>query len=390
MTLLALKKPLRIAADVSMLNAGGGIGRYVQEMLRFFALADLDERHWLLYGRGDTGAIRLTSEQATLRQDLLPQTLGRIASLWTSQVLWSALDKPDLFWGPAHRLPYWLPKHTARVVTVHDLCWLHAPETMHPFTRRLDAVLMPRALKQADRVIAISNATANDLGTAFPNIVDKIVVVRPGVTTLSEPVDSQSAVSVLGVSAPYVLFVGTMEPRKNLPRLLRAVAKLPQYNSSLVDVQLVIVGSKGWGGLHVEEDIVALGLSSKVKVLGKVSDENLSALYQRAECLVMPSLYEGFGFPLVEAMQRGTPVISSNTSSMPEVVGAAGLLVNPLSIDSIAQGLVTVLTDHVLRCQLASKAKKCASAYSWEKAVVETQEVFRQAVERRAAALSNR
>lgn len=319
----------------------------------------------------------------TVRTDRLPHHAGRIASLATSLPYWSAQDRPDVFWGPAHRLPVWLPKSTASVVTIHDLCWLKAPDTMRAATRWLDATLMPRAIRRADQVIAVSTATAQDLKNAFPHAADKIVVIPEGVSPLPEP-GAFEALQQIGIASPFVLFVGTLEPRKNLPRLLDAFAAI--YREQRGCPPLVIAGGAGWGGQVLQEKCQALGLQEKVKILGRVDDQLLSTLYRHALCLAMPSLYEGFGLPLVEAMSLGTPVLTSNVSSMPEVAGPAGLLVDPLSTESIKQGLKEMIGNKPSRDKRARAAIEQARLFSWSQSARATLEVMQHAMDRRRSA----
>lgn len=368
---------MKLCVDASAVGARDGIGRYLAELLpRLRGTKDAERRPWRLYGRG-IELQTLPFETGSTRSDHLPRNIGRVLSLATSQPLWLARDRPDLFWGPAHRLPLWLPQRTARVVTIHDLCWLKAPQTMRRSTHWLDATLMPRALKQADRIIAVSSATRDDLCAAFPDTRDRIRVVHEAAALMPAPLPAE-ALSGLGLRPGYVLFVGTLEPRKNLKRLLQAFARAaPQLPTSTT---LAIAGPLGWGGEQVDTEAGRLGIADRVRILGRVDDVALSTLYRHAACLAMPSLYEGFGLPLLEAMAQGTPVLTSHTSSMPEVAGDAGLLVDPLSTESMADGLLQLLTDSAHREMLAGRAASQAARFSWDRAALETWTVFEEAV----------
>lgn len=377
---------MRIAVDMGACSpSGGGISRYVECMLgEMHGMAPADQ--WLLYGRG--GMLRAYGAMSgvAIRSDGLPHDAGRIASLVTSLPCWSAIDRPDIFWGPAHRLPAWLPASTARVVTIHDLCWIKAPQTMRAVSRRLDASFMPRAIRQADKVIAVSSATARDFERAFPQAAAKVVVVAEGVSPLPEP-HEPAALRAAGIDGPYVLFVGTLEPRKNLDRLLEAYAAVQRDNDHCDNDHwpgLVIAGAPGWGGRSLESRCAELGLGAKVRILGRVDDKMLATLYRHALFLAMPSLYEGFGLPLVEAMSQGRAVLTSQNSSMPEVAGPAGLLVDPLSTESIAQGFKQMVQDTALREKLAGAAVAQAKLFSWTLSARATLEVMRQAVAQRA------
>jgi glycosyltransferase involved in cell wall biosynthesis len=305
--------------------------------------------------------------------------------LWSQTLLpwWAACDRVEVFWGATHRLPRFLPQSIARVVTIHDLVWKKAGETMRPLSRWMEARLMPQAIRDADLVMADSLSTARDIREAFPAAEKKVRVVYPGTSPLG-PADDRKSLESLGIKGPYFLFVGTLEPRKNLRRLLEAFAAIPEQTRA--PLQMVIAGDRGWGGVDVGAWITEFGLERHVVVTGRVSDRQLATLYEHALFLAMPSLYEGFGFPVVEAMSRGVPALVSNISSLPEAAGEGGLLVDPHSVASIAKGLTTMITNDAVRESLAAKAILSASRFSWEKSAREALEVFAEAIEIRKAA----
>jgi glycosyltransferase involved in cell wall biosynthesis len=287
----------------------------------------------------------------------------------------------SVFWGATHRLPHYLPAQIARVVTIHDLVWKHAGETMRPLSRWVEKRLMPEAIRQADRIVADSVSTANAIEAEYPAVGDKIRVVYPGATDLPAPLDFQS-LSALGIEYPYFLFVGTLEPRKNLQRLLEAYASLDAELRNRA--RLVIAGGKGWGGVDIASLVRDMHLDGQVISTGYVNETQLATLYAHARFLVMPSLYEGFGLPLVEAMSFGVPVLTSNRSSMSEVAGDAGMLVDPFDVSSITTGLSSLLGDEAYRDHLASRAIPNAKRFSWQNAAREIWAVFEEAVEMRA------
>ena len=163
-----MTQPLHVAVDAGAVGGRNGVARYLAALLPRMIEAGAGGFVWSLYGRDLRTLADAGFGQVSRRGDRLPRDLGRIVSLFTSQPRWSRVDRPDLFWGPAHRLPAWLPERTARVVTIHDLCWLEVPETMRAVTRGLDRWLMPRALRQADRAIAVSRSTRDAIVGAFP------------------------------------------------------------------------------------------------------------------------------------------------------------------------------------------------------------------------------
>ncbi|MDO6746283.1 glycosyltransferase family 4 protein [Gilvimarinus sp. 1_MG-2023] len=369
-------KPVRIAVDCSLLSgSNGGLGRYLRALLPRLMTCAGSDVDWYLYARSSNACSHLPPA-ACVRQDHLPEHVGRILSPALSLPYWAKLDKPDVFWAPAHRLPLWLPPATAGVVTIHDLAWAQVPETLRRSTRMLDRTLMARAAAQAERLIAVSSATAADITKHWPNTEARTRVIHSGAEALPAPsrlTDYSPALQ----KQRYFLFVGTPEPRKNLPRLLEAYARAGQRQPNFPP--LVIAGGYGWGGENLEAMIAQLHLEARVHLLGPVSDTRLATLYSNALCLVMPSLYEGFGLPIVEALQYGLPVVTSNTSSMPEVAGAAGILVDPLAIDSIASGLQRIVQDPSLRIELANAAKTQASHYCWDRAATDTLAVLLEA-----------
>jgi len=305
-----------------------------------------------------------------------------LRQLWGESYLRTQImqDNIDVFWGPAHRLPRWLPKNIARVVTIHDLVWKYAGDTMPPISRWLESYQMPFAISSADQIITVSQSTADAVTKEFYTTSDKLSVVPLGANLAAEA-GLFDSLEQFGINRPYFLFVGTLEPRKNLIRLLTAYSRLSE---SLKDqAMLVIAGGKGWGGIEINDTVADLSLEKHVRILGYVDDSTLATLYANALFLAMPSLYEGFGLPLVEAMSFGTPVLTSNNSSMPEVAGNAGLLINPLDIQSINDGLAQLISNHDLRDKLADNAKINAARFNWDAAAKQLVSVFEKAISTR-------
>jgi glycosyltransferase involved in cell wall biosynthesis len=373
---------MRIGVDARLLSLPlTGIGRYTAELSRaLLKQAEIQSDNFFLYMPSSPIGEDWSHPCAQVRSRRLRGRLARM--LWSQTVLpWEATrDGVEIFWGTTHRLPRYLPAHIARVVTVHDLVWKHAGETMRPLSRWMEQRLMPEAIRLADRVLADSQSTADDVMAAFPNQREKIRVVHLGITPLVIPQPRES-LRLLGIDKPYFLFVGTLEPRKNLGRLLVAFARLPEAVRTLH--MLVIVGGKGWGGVDLHELIKSHGLLGNVVGVGYVRDAQLSTLYAHARFLAMPSIYEGFGLPLVEAMSLGVPVLTSNRSSLPEVAGDAGLLVDPFDVSALATGLLSMLADDVLCATLAGRARTNAARFSWAKASEQTRAVFSEAITER-------
>ena len=365
----------RIGVDARQLSTQlTGIGRYNLEILS--RLVEMGHQ-WYIYSHREIELGSWDYPNVHIRTAHFSHTYLRM--LWSQSAMpwWATTDRLDLFWSPLHRLPVFLPKKMARVVTIHDLVWRHSGPTMRSVNRWLDATLMPEAVRQSDRVIAVSSSTAKDIEIEMPFAAGKVRTVPLGNSVTDNP-QPRKALADLGLEVPYFLFVGTLEPRKNLARLLEAFSRLKPNEAG--GAVLAIAGGTGWGGVDVDDLIYQWGLQGRVRKLGYVSDQQLATLYAHALFLAMPSLYEGFGLPLLEAMSRGIPVLTSDISSMPEVAGEAGVLVSPHDVDSIARGLAALLGDAAFRLELASRAVDSASRFSWDRAAQETMNTFEEAI----------
>lgn len=367
---------MRVGIDARLLSVPVmGIGRYTAEMVRALKRQPADLFLYAPIAPLEAGWADIHTQ---LRSATCRNRICRM--LWSQSLLpyWAAQDNVDVFWGTTHRIPRFLPARVARVVTIHDLVWKHAGQTMRPFSRMLEQRLMPQAVQLADLVVADSASTAADIEAEFPGARGRVRVVHLAAPTMPVP-QPVEVLRVLGVNRPYVLFVGTREPRKNLSRLLQAFADLPAGLRGRF--QLVIAGGRGWGDVDVEEASRKLGLADNVCVTGFVSDAQLATLYANARFLTMPSIYEGFGLPLLEALSHGVPVLTSNCSSLPEVAGDAAVLVDPLDVSSLTDGLTRMLADDDLRSTLAQRARPQAAKYSWAKAAGEVMAVFQEALD---------
>jgi glycosyltransferase involved in cell wall biosynthesis len=365
----------RIGVDARQLSTQvSGIGRYNFEVLS--RLVEMGHQ-WFLYSHrplvlGDWDRPNVHVHTAGISHTYLRM-------LWSQTVMpwWASQDGLDLFWSPLHRLPLVMPPGLARVVTIHDLVWRHAGQTMRPLNRWLDQILMPHAVRASDCVVAVSDSTARDIEHEMPLAVGKVRAIPLGAAKLGEP-GSRKSLATLGLSGPYFLFVGTLEPRKNLARLLEAWSRLPPGLEG--GAVLAVAGGAGWGGVDVQAMVLRFGLQDRVRVLGFMSDQQLATLYAHALFLAMPSLYEGFGLPLLEATSRGVPVLTSNIASMPEVAGDAGVLVSPVDVDSIARGLAQMLGEPKFRSELAGRALASAQRFSWDRSARRTMEVFEETI----------
>ena len=364
---------MRIAVDARPLAAPKtGIGRYLAELLQ--RMLQHSTHQWFLYGpqpAWEAPAPSRDMHPTTLaaRPNVVVRTPALLGELH-AQVLfprWAALDRADVFWSPRHRVPIRLP--TPTVVTIHDLVWKHAPATMRTLGYLVESATMPNSIRRARRLIAVSRATQCSINRYFPEAADKTTVVH------GASFAAASAIPVSQAPRPFGLFVGTVEPRKNLERLLKAFANIKDE----VEHDLHLVGGTGWRMPKPSALIGANGLESRVRLLGALEDDDLLRQYAGCDFVAMPSLYEGFGLPIIEAMAFGKPVLTGNTSAMPEVAGDAGLFVDPTSTEDIARGLKRMMTDTALRSRLGDAARRRARDFSWDSAAAETIRVIESA-----------
>jgi glycosyltransferase involved in cell wall biosynthesis len=318
--------------------------------------------------------------RAVVRISGFSGAIGR--HIWAQTVLprQAAQDGVDVLWGPAHRLPLVLAAGIARVVTIHDLVCYDMPETMPALKRAADCLLMPPAVHSADRVIAISHATGAALARRFPEVGDKVRVVYHSVSPAVVPEEGGSAspFEADGIGNGYILSVSTLEPRKNLFRLIEAYGMLP--GDLRRDHHLVVAGARGWKLTNLDEHIRRLNLGSFVHRIGDFPESAKYELYHRASVFALVSLYEGFGFPVLEAQAHSVPVLTSNVLSLPEIAGDGAVIVDPRDVSAIAQGLHRLLVDEALRQNLMAAASTNLQRFSRENNRQGLLDVFREAV----------
>ena len=301
-------------------------------------------------------------------------TLGRLS-------LEMLARPPDVLFVPAHSLPPILPRRPgASVVTIHDLGYLHFPGEHPPATRLLRQYSNRWSARRATSVVAISGATRDDLVRLDGVDPRRVTVVHHGRAPWFKPVADADLIAAVrarhSLDRPYFLFVGTLQPRKNLGRLLAAFDRTAAVRPDLL---LVLIGAGGWQPERLERALARVRARDRVRLLGYVPDDDLPPLLCGSLGLAFPSLYEGFGLPALEAMACGVPVLTSNTSSLPEVVGEAGLLVDPLDVGAIADGLARLADEPDLRRQLGERGLARAAGFSWERSARETLAVLRTA-----------
>jgi glycosyltransferase involved in cell wall biosynthesis len=367
---------LRIGIDASraVVSRPTGVENYAYHVLR--EMLALERPHeYTLYLRRKTPVVDGASEP-NLRQRVV-----RPARLWTHLGLsYEMLRRPpDVLFVPAHVLPVYRPRRC--VVTVHDLGYLYYPEA-HTLTRRWYLHLSTAYhVRVATRLIADSEATKADLVKWYGADPAKIAVVHLAVGDAYRPVHEEDALG--GVRAryagggDYLLYLGTVQPRKNVGGLLEAYATLRGQMANAP--ALVIAGKRGWLAAPIYARAEQLGLLGAVRFVDYVPQEELPALLSGALALVFPSFYEGFGLPALEAMACGTAVVAANSSSLPEVVGDAGLLVDPHDSEALAAAIQQVVEDTAVRTELRARGLARAAAFTWRRCAEETLRVLEEA-----------
>jgi len=355
-----------------------GLGRYAESLTR--ALAALAPEELALFYNAEQGISPLAGlEQLPTHTVALGYKPWRML-VWAGQLARLPFNRlvpgATLFHATEHLL---LPlRDIPTVLTVHDLIFRHLPEHHKRLNRWYLNATLPLYCRRATHLIAVSEATRQDVIAAYGLPPEKITVIHEAADPQFRPQSPERIAAARAryqLPETYLLYVGTIEPRKNLTRLLHAWE--PLYRAGEAP-PLVIVGKRGW---LVEDFYTALEASPAregIRFTGYVADEDLPALYAGARAFTFLSLYEGFGLPPLEAMACGAPVLCSDTSALPEVVGDAALTVSPTSVDAIREGLRRLLTAADLRADLRERGLHRAAAFSWERAAAETYRLYRR------------
>jgi glycosyltransferase involved in cell wall biosynthesis len=263
------------------------------------------------------------------------------------------------------------------VITVHDIAYIRFPFLLNKSRQVYKKYILNISVKKADIIIADSYSTKRDIIEFFKIDEEKIKVIHLGVESRFRPISNVEGYRTRNnLPTKMVLNIGTLEPRKNVVALVRAFKKLQERG--LRDYNLVIAGEKGWLYKKIFEEIRSSGMEQSIRLLGIIRDDELPLLYNCADLFVYPSLYEGFGLPPLEAMACGVPIITSNTSSLPEVVGNAGIMIDPCDIESLSDKMYRVLKDKKLKHQMSRDGLKRSKMFTWEKTVNDVIEVYNQ------------
>lgn len=368
---------MRIGIDVRKIK-DFGIGVYIENLVKNLLLLDHENQYVLFFDPKDIAEYSFPENQVEKVINRSGKySLGELLTLsWQS-----SRRKLDLFFSPHYVMPIFLK--CRKVVTFHDLIHLKFPEYFNrPGAQAYAKFMFAKTTKSADKIIADSHHTKKDIVEILKVDSGKIEVIYPAADEAFERLKSDEEVKVFreerGIKKDYILYLGSDKPHKNLKNTLLAFSQV----AGKTDLNLVICGVKSdktRSPMQIWNDI---GLKERITFLDFIPQKELPLLYTGAKLLIFPSLYEGFGFPVLEAFSCGTPVVASNSSSIPEVAGDAAFLVNPSNVDSISAGILTVLNDRSIRLDLIEKGKKRVGLFSWREASERVLKIFREAVGR--------
>ncbi len=353
-----------------------GVHQYIYQLLRHLGQIDDGLRYTVLLGEGE------------LPPDV---SLSSLRSRWPTsrvpvRVLWEHLAQPwvlqrikaDLVHGPVFIAP--LISACPTVITIHDLSFIRLPHLFRPANRLYLTVMTRLSARRARRLIAVSAHAASESVHLLGVPMERIDVITHGVDPAFRPLPKHEVEAFRqqrGLPERFVLCVGTLEPRKNHTRLVEALARIYDGES-----KLVLVGGKGWLYDKLFARVEALGLSDAVVFPGYVTNEELPLWYNAATAFAYPSLYEGFGMPILEAQACGTPVMTSNVPPLPEAAGDAALMADPYDVEALATNLDRLLTDRSLRSELRERGLAHARQFTWMRTAQETARAYRRALEK--------
>ena len=286
-----------------------------------------------------------------------------------------------------HFFNYYLPPgvNGKKIVTVHDMTYKRFPETVRFKTKQMLNLNLKKSLKRADIILTVSEFSKSEIITYFPEVKDKIRVVYNGVDldVFKPLLDENIKISIAkkyNLPERYMLYLGTLEPRKNLERLIDSYYLLLKEFDNVP--KLVLAGGKGWLYDSIFDKVSTLWLEDKIIFTGYVAEKDVAPLISGAEVFLFPSMYEGFGMPVIEAMACGVPVLTSNVSSLPEVAGDAAVLVDPFSVEDIKNKLKLLLIDEALRKRLNKAGLKRAKRFSWDVVTKDLYEIYKELAEK--------
>ena len=374
---------MRIGIDVtSAITQGGGIGRYTRELIRALVAVDQDNEYRFFSAKP---IAKPPVENPVPQASNCTYHPSRFNERWLYRLWYRAqlpipvqwtTGKLDLFHSPDFVLPPTSGK-IPTLLTVHDLSFVFFPDVYpKPLVSYLNQVV-PRSVNKATHILADSQATKDDLIGVYQVAQEKITVLYSGADERFQPVTDKAKIRAVRqkynlADTPYILSVGTVQPRKNYQMLIRAFAPVAQHQPH----DLIISGGKGWLYDEMMAEVERQGLNGRVHFIGFVDDEDLPTLYSEATLFVMPSIYEGFGIPILEAMGCGTPVISSNVSSLPEVTGDTSVLLPPDNQLAWTDTIENLLQNRAQREALVKLGFDQAKQFSWQKSAKQLLQIY--------------
>jgi len=361
-----------------------GVSNYVEALLAHLGMLDKRNRYTVYTTRGLDGAALGLPPNFTVRPSRLPTINPRVRIPWEQLLapVLLRLSGADVFHGVLNITPLACP--VPSVITIHDLAFLSFPQTFRRVNRAYLAWATRVSARRASRILAVSEATKREIVRLLRIPPEKIVVTYDACDARFAPPESGALEAFrrrAGLPERFILFLSTLEPRKNLPTLLEAYARI----AASTDVPLIIGGGKGWLYDEIFARAEALDLGDRVRFAGYISQEDQPLWYAAATVFAFPSLYEGFGMPPLEAMACGTPVVATTSSSLPEVVGDAGLLVPPTDANALGAALLRLLDDAELREELRARGLRQARRFSWRETAERTLLAYQEAQGERAA-----
>jgi glycosyltransferase involved in cell wall biosynthesis len=368
-------------------SRNAGLSRYTYTLLAGLAALHGDQRYTAFVNPAEAPAVAADPLAAAKELHIVPT--GTSTTHPARRVLWEQLALPsalkrmgaDVFHSPVNVLPLCLPLPS--VVTVHDLAFVHYPQYFRPTRRVYQRVFTRRSARHATRVVAVSANTKQDLIDRFHVPAERIRVIYPAIADHFRPITDPAARAAfrarLGLPERYLLFLGTLEPRKNLPTLVEAYARLRALSPDAPP--LIIAGGKGWYYQTIFDRVRALNLEGSITFAGYVLPEDQPLWYSCAELFIYPSVYEGFGFPVVEALACGVPTITSDVSSLPEAGGPVAIQVAPTDPDTLAHALHDMLADPGGRTRALVEGPRWAQQFSAARMARAYADLYREALE---------
>lgn len=344
-----------------------GMGRFTYETLKRISETHPEHEFILFFDRPHQDAFSFGSNVTCVT--LFPPARHPFLFIWYFEFsIYRALKKykPDVFLSCDGFLS--LRSSVPQVAVIHDLAFEHYPEDVGFLMRMYYRFFFPRFARKATHIATVSMFSKTDIQTRYGIDAEKIGVVYNGASSLFHPVPVeiiQATRNEYSAGAPYFVYAGALQPRKNIVRLLQAFDRFKENDTQ--DFKLVIVGRMAWQTEAIEQCYTAMKYKSSVLFTGRISDEALARVYASAVALTYVPYLEGFGIPILEAMQCGTPVITSNITAMPEVAGNAGILIDPMNSDAIADAMKSMATDAALHEQLSHESLLQSQKFSWEK-----------------------